>query len=60
MPSCILAPPEDGTTIREHFLFIASSEAKINPSPTYLPIDPAINAKSKHAKITGVLSINPN
>ena len=50
---------DDGTTIREHFLFIASSVANINPSPTYLPIDPAINAKSKHAKITGVLSINP-
>ena len=25
----------------------------------YLPIDPAINAKSKHANITGILSINP-
>ena len=59
IPSCIRAPPEDGTTIREHFLFMASSAAKINPLPTCLPIDPAINEKSKQAITKGMLLIEP-
>ncbi len=44
-PSCIRAPPEDGTTISAAFSFTAVSAAVTIPSPTAVPIEPPMNEK---------------
>ena len=59
MPSCILAPPEEGIINKAQFFSIAVSTALIIALPTDLPIEPPINEKSNKSKTQGFLLIRP-
>ena len=59
MPSCILAPPEEGMINKAQFFSIAVSTALIIASPTDLPIEPPMNEKSNKSKTQGLLLIKP-
>ena len=53
IPSCIRAPPELVTSRSGVRSEIASSHARTNFSPTALPIEPPMNAKSITASSSG-------
>ena len=60
MPSCMRAPPAAAKRTSGHLRFTARSAAATMALPTYMPIEPAMKAKSWPAQTTLSRPISPS
>ena len=60
MPSCMRAPPAAAKSTSGHLRFTARSAAATMALPTYMPIEPAMKAKSWPAQTTLSRPISPS